>query len=310
MDTGLDEKGRERIVTYEPEQMTVRTGWWMRLSAWLGRLWRAFIAPFGAPDPLPVVPVSPAPAPPPPPQPPGSLRGRRRLPSPLVVPADGYIFNFHVQATFVWSAEGLYQDELTSSIDGLMPYVTRRLKALAAGHARRHPPHRAREFEVELQRELQQIGPWSLTWRGVSLTCQPHVWVELDEQVKEAIRPYWEQIIKLDFEHDVQTRRADYAEKLSRQWTGILTDLLGSPVAGGAAEMTERELAEVVRKIVDEQRAAAEKLEELMTRKVDGGDTFERTEHFDALRERLEHRADRLFQQTGTPATNGRRPHD
>ncbi|GIF38238.1 hypothetical protein [Actinoplanes xinjiangensis] len=288
----------------EPE--IARTGLWTRFCAWLGRMWRAFLAPFGEPEPMPVIPLSPAPAPPPPP-PPGVLRGRRRLPSPLVVPANGYVFNFHVQATFVWAADGLYQDELTSSIDALMPYATRRLKALAARLSRLHSPHRAREFEAELQRELQQSGPWSLTWRGATLSCDPHVWVELDEHVKEAIRPYWEQIIKLDFEHDVQMRRAEYAERLSRQWTTILTDLMVSPVAGGAAEMTENELAEVVRKIVDEQRATAEKLEELMTRKVDGGDTFERTEHFDALLERLQHRADRLFQQADGAPANGHR---
>jgi hypothetical protein len=186
-----------------------------------------------------------------------------------------------------------------------MPYAIRRLKALAAQHARHHPPHRARELKVELQQELKDNGSWGMTWRGVSLTCRPYVWVELDDQVKQAVRPYGEQLIKLDCEHDVQMRRAEYAEKLSRQWSTILTDLMGSPVADGAAELTEKELAEVVRKIVAEQKAAAEKLEDLMTRKVDGGDTFERSEQFDALRERLERRADRPFDRAGAESVNG-----
>jgi hypothetical protein len=228
----------------------------------------------------------------------------------MAVPASGYIFIFQVHATFIWMAEGLYQEQLAGAVDGLMPYAIRRLKALAAGHARRHPPHRARELEMGLQQELKENGPWSLTWRGTSLTCRPYVWVELEEQVKQAVRPYWEQLIKLDCEHDVQMRRAEYAEKLSKQWTAILTDLMGSPVADGAAEMTEKDLAEVVRKIVAEQKAAAEKLEDLMTKKVDGGDTFERSEHFDALRERLERRADRLFERTRATSANGRNPQD
>jgi hypothetical protein len=255
---------------------------------------------------MPIVPVSPAPPPPPPPS--GQVRGRRKLQRPMVVPASGYIFAFEVHATFIWTAEGVYQEELSSAIDSLMPYSIRRLKALAAQHARHHPPHRARELEVELQQELDGNEAWRFSWRGLSLTCRPYVWVELEEQVKQAVRPYWEQLIKLDCEHDVQMRRAEYAERLSRQWATILTDLMGSPVADGAAEMTEKDLAEVVRKIIAEQKAAAEKLEDLMTKKAEGDDAFERSEHFDALRERLERRADRLFEATGAASHNGRNP--
>jgi hypothetical protein len=281
---------------------------WLRFSAWLGRTWRAFLALFRPPEPepAPIDPVSPAPPPPPP----GRLSGRRSLQRPMVVPASGYIFTFLVHATFIWGSEGIYQEELSGSIEALMPYATRRLKALAAQHARQYPPHRARELEIALQEDLRENGPWRLHWRGVTLTCQPYVWVELDEQVKQAVQPYWEQLIKLDCEHDVQMRRAEYAEELSKHWTTILTDLVGSPVADGAAEMTEKELAEVVRKIVAEQKAASEKLEDLMTKKVEDGDTFERANHFDALRERLERRADRFFERPGATTTNGHCPRD
>src|SRR5262249_3581792 len=126
--------------------------------------------------------------------------------------------------------------------------------------------------------------------------------------VKAAVQPYWEELIKLDCEHDVQTQRAEYAEKLSKQWTTILTDLMGSPLADGAAEMTEKQLAEVVRKIMAERKAGAEKLEDLMTKKVEEGDTFERDDHFQALRERLERRADRPFERTGPAPANGGDP--
>ncbi len=129
------------------------------------------------------------------------------------------------------------------------------------------------------------------------------------EQVKEAVRPYWEQLIRLDCEHDVRVRRAEYTERLSRQWTDILTDLLGSPAAAGAAEMTEKELAEVVGRIVAEQRAAAEKLEDMMAEKANSTDMQERCEHFEQLRERLERRADGLFHSASTvPAGDGDGP--
>ncbi|WP_328478327.1 hypothetical protein [Actinoplanes sp. NBC_00393] len=228
--------------------------------------------------------------------------------NPMVVPADGYIYTFQVYATFIWEAEGLYKDQLSSAMDGHMPFAVRHLKALAAQHARQHAPHRARELEVALQQSLKEKGAWKFSWNGVALSCRPHIWVELDDQVKQAVQPYWEQLIKLDCEHDVQVRRAEYAEKMSKQWTAILTDLMGSPVADGAAEMTEKELFEVVRKIVAEQKAAAEKLEDLMARKAEESDNFERTDHFDALRERLERRADRQFAGADTAAGNGSGP--
>jgi hypothetical protein len=223
----------------------------------------------------------------------------------MLVPAQGYIFSFQVHATLIWVSNGLYQEQLTSSIDGLMPYALRRLKALAASYARKYQPHRAHELELDLQTALEKEKEWAFTWRGSTLTCRPYVWIELEDRVKDAVRPYWEQLIKLDCDHDVQMRRAEYAESISKHWTTILTDLMGSPVADGAAEMTEKELAEVVRKIVAEQKAAADKLEALMTKKVEEGDTFERSDHFDALKERLERRADRRFEQA---SANGQKP--
>ncbi len=275
---------------------------WLRFSAWLGRIWRAFIRALSPPEPLPPTPVSPPPLPP-------QVRGQRTLQTPLVVPASGYVFTFRVHATFHWSAEGVYQEQLSSLMDALAPYPIRRLKALAARHARNHAPHHAREMEQELQQALIEGGPWPFTLRGIAATCRPYVWVELDEQVKEAVRPYWEQLIRLDCEHDVRVRRAEYTERLSRQWTDILADLLGSPAAAGAAEMTEKELAEVVGRIVAEQRAAGEKLEDMMAEKANSSDMQERSEHFEQLRERLERRADGVVQPASTtPAGDGGGP--
>ena len=37
-------------------------------------------------------------------------------------------------------------------------------------------------------------------------------------------------------------KRAEYAERLSKQWMTILTDLMGSPLADGAAQLTPKRI--------------------------------------------------------------------
>jgi hypothetical protein len=276
---------------------------WLRFSAVLGRLWRALMGMFDPPEPEPVVPLlNEAPiSPPPPPPPPARLIGRRHLTTPLDVPASGYIFSFQVHAVFIWRAAGLYQDQFGPMIDRFMPFAVRRLTAIAAGRSRQHPPHRAREFEVELQEAIESQQEWTYSRDGMTVTVRPHVWVALEERVKQAVQPYWEELIKLDCEHDVRMKRAEYAEQVSRHWASILTDLVGSPFADGAAEMTEKELADVVRKIVADRKAAAEKVDDLLRARAENGGEWEQSEHFDQLRKRLEREEERLFTPDGRP---------
>jgi hypothetical protein len=219
------------------------------------------------------------------------------------VPASGYIFNFRVHATFIWTSADLYPEQFTSVVEHFLPYAVRRLTGLAAAESRRHPPHRAREFEVELQKTIDALGDWKYSRVGRTVNVRAHVWVELEERVKQAVQPYWEELIKLDCEHDVQMRRADYAERLSRHWATILTDLVGSPFADGAAEMTEKEFADVVRKIMTERKAAAERVDELLRKRAEDGGEWERSDHFDELKKRLEREEDRLFART--PGSDG-----
>ncbi|MEV0607289.1 hypothetical protein AB0I61_13060 [Polymorphospora rubra] len=253
------------------------------------------------PEPMP----EPAPPPPPPAPPPGRLTERRDLTAPLVVPASGYIFTFNVYAAFVWVSNGLPREVLNGSAQHFMPYAVRELKAIAASRARHHPAHHARELEVELQRILTDRGNWRYRRGDVEVTCRPYVWVELEDRVKRAVQPYWEQLIKLDCEHDVQMKRAEYAEQMSKQWLAILADLVGSPLADGAAQMTEKEFAAVVEKIVAERKAAAAKLDSLLEEKVRDGDAFDRAEHFELLKERLERFATSAFAGSGARSPNG-----
>jgi hypothetical protein len=209
----------------------------------------------------------------------------------VVVPASGYIFNFHVYATFIWTSDGLPRELLSASSQHFMPYAIRELTAIAAGRARQYPAHRAHELEVDLQELLNRKGAWRYVRDGVEVTCRLHVWVQLEDRVKQAVQPYWEELIKLDCEHDVKMKRAEYAERLSKQWLSVLTDLVGSPVADGAAQMTEQEFAAVVQSIMAERKAATEKLNTLLEEKIRDGDEFDRMDHFQTLKERLERQA-------------------
>jgi hypothetical protein len=179
-------------------------------------------------------------------------------------------------------------------VDRFLPYSVRHLTAIAARLSRQHEAHRAREYEVELQKALEELGEWKYSRGGYSISVRPYVWVQLEDRVKQAVMPYWEELIKLDCEHDVQIKRAEYADRLSKQWTTILTDLAGSPFADAAAEMTEKEFADVVRKIVADRKAAAEKVDELLRKRAESAGDWEESDYFAELRKRLEREEERL----------------
>ena len=199
---------------------------------------------------------------------------------------------------------GYHREILSGSAQYFMPYAIRALTRLAAARARNFAAHRARELEVELQQALAEKCPWRYERGGVEVTCQPYVWVELDEGVKQAVRPYWEQLIKLDCEHDVDVKRAQYADRLSRQWLSILEKLVESPVAGGAARMTNESLAAVVQELIAEQQATEQRLEDLLGERLRNGDAFEQATSFDILAERLKAQG-RATPTTPTAARNG-----
>jgi hypothetical protein len=257
-----------------------------RLVRVLTRVWHWLLARWRTP--------APAPAPPPPPAP-GRLRERRGLQAPLVVPAHGYVHHFKVHAAFVWHSDGLPREVLAAHVQHFMPHATRELKAIAASCAREHFPHHAQELEVKLQQVLEERGERRYRRGSDEVTLRPSAWVELDDRVKRAVEPYWEQLIKLDCEHTVQVKRAEYAEQLSHRWLEVLTDLVGSRLADSAAHMTASELAAVVEKIAAERRTAESKLESLLEQRIRDGDAFEQMEHFAALKEHLEHVASMTF---------------
>ncbi|MEV0810905.1 hypothetical protein [Micromonospora sp. NPDC050200] len=88
---------------------------------------------------------------------------------------------------------------------------------------------------MELQRAITETGPWLYERGGGRVTCQPYVWVELDDGVKQAVMPYWERLIKLDCEYDVDVKRAQYVERLSRQQPSAMSS--GVPSSPGDPDL-------------------------------------------------------------------------
>ncbi|MFV2020900.1 hypothetical protein [Micromonospora sp. LOL_023] len=275
-------------------------GWWRRFGSWLVNLWQRLVAAISGPEPEPL------PPPPPPPAPPGRLTERRDAPAPIVVPARGYVFTFRIHASFVWSSNGLPREVLSGSAQFFMPYAIRALTRLAAARARNLAAHRARDLEVELQRAVAQSEPLVYERGGARVSCQAYVSVELDDRVKRAVEPYWDQLIKLDYQYDVDTRRAQYVERMSRQWSTVLEKLMDSPVAGGAATLANENLAAVVREFLAERKAETERLENLLAEHARNGNGYEQANLFDLLSQRLEEQADSYRQRTPKRPDPGR----
>ncbi|HYN97288.1 MAG TPA: hypothetical protein VES42_25900 [Pilimelia sp.] len=206
---------------------------------------------------------------------------------PLVVPAQGGVFSFHVHATYTWRSQGLDEDSLDAWARYFAPHVRRRLRQRAAATARRHEPQQADEFEAALNAELP--GPlWTHERDGAVLTCRVRAYVTLDEHVRERLKPLWEKLLELQFQHKVEMQRADLVDIRSQKWIGILETLRG-PVAPGAARLTDPALADVVQQMADEQKKLIEELTGLLKDTTRGGGlgAYEAAQMMDMLTENL-----------------------
>ncbi|WP_250008175.1 hypothetical protein [Actinoplanes sp. M2I2] len=244
-------------------------GRWRRIGAYLMRLWRRFVAAFQGPE-VPLAPPPPAP---------GRLTERRSI-APLAVPARGFAFDFQIDGTFVWTSDGLDRSDLRSLVETFLPYARGHLKGVAAGLARGVEPHRGEDFERRLRSKLAEMRDWTYERQGLRVRCRAHVRVRLDDRIQEHIRPYWERMIELDYERDIAARRARHVDRVSAQWAAVLERLLKAPVPGGAATMTDEQLAKVVREHLGEQRAWEDALAGLGPQ-----DEYRREGFFDLLTE-------------------------
>ncbi|GIF14918.1 hypothetical protein [Actinoplanes teichomyceticus] len=257
-------------MTTIPTNEPAATTGWQRFAAFCRRL----VAALRGPDPIPYVP-------PPPPPPPGRLTERRTI-APLAVPARGLAFHFQVYGMFLWTTDGLERSALHALVERFLPYAHQYLKELATDLAGEVEPHRGGDFERRLRQRLDRLGEWTYQRRGQEVTCRPQVRVHLDERVQQHIRPYWEQLIALDYERDLAARRARNMAGASTQWASILERLIDGPVPGGAATMTDEQLAQVVKELLVDRAAKVDPLLEALN-SLKPQDEYAREGYFDLL---------------------------
>ncbi|MFC3502632.1 hypothetical protein ACFOOK_16865 [Micromonospora krabiensis] len=223
----------------------------VRVGRWLRHHWERLAdslqdEPPARPDPTP--------------PPPGPLVEQRDAPRLITVPARGYVYSFHLRATFTWSSATSLRAEVLSWYAGyFMPHAIQRLTRLATDVARDLAPQRAAELETHLQRVLAAQPPWSYRRGDVQVTCEPDVAVRLDDRIRRALQPHVDRLVALDCELDEHLRQATHAEKLSGRWAAILN----AQRTGDDADR-DAELAEARRHMLDRQRAAARWIDELL----------------------------------------------
>ncbi|MFU8850792.1 hypothetical protein ACNAW0_07375 [Micromonospora sp. SL1-18] len=203
-----------------------------------------------------------------PPPLPGRLTLQSQAPKPIPVHARGYVYHFNIHATFTWSSQGVSPDFLSWSVQNFMPQAIESLRRIAADRARSFEADQAQELEEELQGHLSKLGPWRYE-RGESvIVCEPHVRVELDDPVRETIRPHWDERIKFKHQQELHLTRAQSAKQLSDQWVTILQRHVECPLAGGADNARNQELADALQRMMSMQKDAAKWIEDLLSKRM------------------------------------------
>ncbi|MET8908168.1 hypothetical protein [Micromonospora sp. NPDC004551] len=143
---------------------------------------------------------------------PVTLVDRRAAPT-LLVPAQGQVYHFVVRATFTWTSDNARSELFGWYVDQFQPQAMQRFRRLAVRCAADIPPDRPRAFALALDDAMtgDDALPWGYERGEVTFTCEPDVSVYLDEPVRKLLQPYWDQRIALDWQRDLDRRRAEYA---------------------------------------------------------------------------------------------------
>ncbi|MBO4208372.1 hypothetical protein GSF22_20515 [Micromonospora echinofusca] len=195
----------------------------------------------------------------------------RRVPAePIVVPALGEAFDFRIHAIYDWTGQQIRQEELRYRVDlHNMTWAVGVVRELSAAIARGYEPHRSQELEEKLN-DCFREQRWPRAARPGQPQFTVRVWVRPDERVRERLRPYWEQRIALECEHELSKLRTEFADDLTRRWRDVLQSLEQDPVTLHAARLTGERFAEVFGQYVTERRQAVPELVTLLTQAVRG----------------------------------------
>ncbi|MFF0722973.1 hypothetical protein [Verrucosispora sp. NA02020] len=213
-------------------------------------------------SPMPVAPVPvPRPAP-------VRVTFRQDVPRPMLVPAKGDAFDFCLYVAYLWTASNMPFEELQMRAEGLLPWARSIVRERVIDLAREYEPHRAHDLERALnnvlmhQRWPQEQG--QLPQFGVRIRVSP------EDRVRERLRPYWEERIRLECDHELQKIRARQADELTRRWGTVLRDLEDDPVTAHAAALAGEQFADIFRRYVEERRGSVPDLVRLLREAVKG----------------------------------------
>ncbi|MFG1656039.1 hypothetical protein ACGFIY_05855 [Micromonospora chersina] len=145
---------------------------------------------------------------------PVTLVDRRAAPT-LLVPAQGQVYHFVVRTTFTWTSHNARPELFGWYVDQFQPQALQRFRRIAVRCAADIPPDRPRAFMIALEGAMTGDDelPWAYEHGEVAFTCEPDVSVYLDEPVRRLLQPYWDQRIALEWQRDLDRRRAEYAEE-------------------------------------------------------------------------------------------------
>ncbi|MGC5662671.1 hypothetical protein ACN261_20070 [Micromonospora sp. WMMD723] len=216
---------------------------------------------FGTPaPPVPTPPPLPAPAP-------VTVSFRQDAPHPLLVPAKGDAFDFRVHPVYVWTGRRMTFEELKYRAERYLDWAGGIVRERIIDVSREFEPHRSHDLERVLNDRLAGQR-WPANESLPQFTA--HVRVSPDERVRDRLRPYWEERIRLECEHELQKIRARHVDDLTRRWCAVLQALEADPVTMHAARLTGEQFAEVFRRYVDERRATVPELVTLLREAVRG----------------------------------------
>lgn len=217
---------------------------------------------------------------------------RRNASDTIEVRAQGHIFTFTVRAIFTWSSTKLSPEQLRWYADYYRTHATDRLRALATERAKAFPPDRAGDLEAALRQAVADGKLWPpFGGEALSITCRPEVWVRLDQRVRAILLPYWEQLIDLECQNKLNTRRAEYAERLNRRWMTIMDEAVDHLATSDAAQAINEEALRVKQRLIAEQQANEEWREGLRRDAKRLGDFYDFLNAVDIVSQRSPHEA-------------------